>query len=135
MCGKNRAILCGGVFILPELDEGVGIRIFEPGFAQMVEGGDGGLLRVGDDAVNSFLTVDVGLVFVVTAEGVADRLEQETGDGNGEEEHEETGAAGEGSSIMLAAQFPARAETACEPCGKCSAGPVNEEQARQPIRQ
>ena len=99
----------------------------------MVEGGDGGLLRVGNEAVDGLLSVDVGLVLEVAAEGVVDRLQQKAGDGNGEEEHDESGAAGErASSIrtagLLPTQLPARAEAARQPGGKPGAGPVDEEQ-------
>jgi hypothetical protein len=56
---------------------------------------DGGFLRVGDEAVDGFLTVDVGLVLEVAADGVAGGLQQEVGDGCHEEERDEAGAGGE----------------------------------------
>ena len=128
VCGEVGAGLDGGVAVLPELDEGAGIGVFKPGFAEMVEGGDGGLLRVGDDAVNGFLPVDVGLMLEVAAEGVADRLQHEAGDGDGEQQHDEAGAGGERSCSSMPAELPARAEAAGEPGGESGAGPVDEEQ-------
>ena len=114
--------------VLPELDEGVGIRIFKPGFAEVIEGRDGGLLRVRDDAVDGFLSVDVGLVFEVAAEGIVDRLEHEACDGDGEQQHDEAGAGGERVCIFKLAELPTRAEAASEPGGESGAGPVDEEQ-------
>ena len=75
--------------------KGLGVGVFEPGFAEGLEAGDGGLLRVGDEAVDGFLAVDVGLVLEVAAESVADGLEHEAGDGDGEDENHEAGAGGE----------------------------------------
>ena len=79
MQGKGGAGLCGGVAVGPELDEGAGVGVFEPGFAQCVEAGHGGLLRVGDYAVDGLLAVDVGLMLKVAAEGIAYRLQHNTG--------------------------------------------------------
>src|ERR1035441_4782901 len=75
--GEVGAGLDGGVVVLPELDKGTGVGVFQPGLAEGVEGIHGGFLRVGDDAVNGFLPVYVGLVLKVTAESVAGRRQQE----------------------------------------------------------
>ena len=70
--GKLGAALDCGVVVGPEDNECAGVRVFEPGLAEMLECGDGGLLRVGDDAVDRFLAVDIGLMFDGAADGVAD---------------------------------------------------------------
>ena len=72
-----------------------GAGVVEPRCAEIVEGGNGGFLRVGNDAVDGFLAVDVGLVFEVAAEGVGGRLKQEAGEGDGKQKHDETGTGGE----------------------------------------
>lgn len=95
MHGEVSAGLDAGVAVLPKLNEGAGIGIFQPRFTQVIEGSDSGFLRVGDEAVNGFLAVNVGLVFEVTAESVACRLEDEASNGEGEEEDDKTLAAGE----------------------------------------
>lgn len=92
--GEVGAGLDTGVVVLPELDEGAGIGVFQPGFAEVVEGGDGGLLRVSDQAVNGLLAVDVGLVFEVAADSVAGGLPQHAHNREGEEQHHEALAAG-----------------------------------------
>src|SRR5579863_5366490 len=96
--------------ILPELDEGAWVGVFKPGLAEVVEGGDGGLLRVGDEAVDGFLSVHVGLVLKVAAEAVVDRLQYKAGDGDGEQEHDEAGAAGERRFVAWLTQPPTAAE-------------------------
>lgn len=84
LAGEVGAALRAGVVVEPKLDERAWIGIVEPGFAEVVEGGDGGFLRVGNDAVDGFLAVDIGLVLEVAAEGVGGRLEQKAGNGDGE---------------------------------------------------
>ena len=76
----------------------------------MVEGRDGGLLRVGDHAVDGLLAVDVGLVLKVAAEGIAGRLQHETGDREGEQQHQKALAAGQRIPVYLA-ELPARARS------------------------
>ena len=68
--------LHGGVAVLPELDEGAGVGIFKPGLAQGIESGHGGFLWIGDNTMNSFLSVDIGLMLKVAAEGIAGRRQQ-----------------------------------------------------------
>jgi len=61
--------------------------------------------------VNGFLTVDVGLVLEMAAEGVADGFEDEAGDGDGEEENDEADAGGErvpSSSSRRSQRLPKR---------------------------
>ena len=81
---KVGAGLDGGVVILPELDKWAGIGIFQPSLAKGIESSYGGLLRVGDDAVNGFLPINVRLVLEVAAEGIAGRRQQKADyrDGN-----------------------------------------------------
>jgi hypothetical protein len=79
----------------PTLNERVGIGVLKPGFAESLEAGDGGLPRIGNQAVNGLLAVDIGLVLEVAAEGVADRFEKETQNADGEDEDDEAGASGE----------------------------------------
>ena len=69
-----------GVVVGPELNEGAGVGVFKPCFAEGVEGGYGGLLRVGDNAVNGLLAVDVGFMLKVTADGVVYRSQHKTCD-------------------------------------------------------
>ena len=56
----------------------VGIGVFEPGFAQVIERRHRGLLRIGDQPVNRLLPVNVGLVLIVSADGVAHWRQHET---------------------------------------------------------
>ena len=62
--GEVGAVLRGGVIVEPELDEWVRVGVFEIRLAKGIEGGDGGSLRVGNEPVDRFLPVDVGLVRV-----------------------------------------------------------------------
>ncbi len=55
---------------------GLGFGSSSHAFAQRVERRDRRLLRVGDDAVNRLLPVDIGLVLKVAADCVAHRLQQ-----------------------------------------------------------
>ena len=68
--GELCALLNAGMAVEPEDYERVGMRVFEPCSAEIVEGGNGGFLRIGNDAVNGLLTVHVGLMFEVAADGV-----------------------------------------------------------------
>src|ERR1700757_4794294 len=99
----------------PELDERVRIRILEPGFAEMVEARYCGLLRVGDQAVNRFLPIDVGLMFEVTAERVAHWFEQEHHDRDHEYESDESGAGRDRRHIVAALDSPAHSEATYDP--------------------
>src|SRR5271165_3588772 len=75
--GEVGAVLYAGMVVLPELDEGAGVGVFEPGLAQGLKAGNSGLLRVGNQGVNGLLAVDVGLVLEVPAHGVGSRLKHE----------------------------------------------------------
>jgi hypothetical protein len=65
------------MIIFPELYDWIGIRVLQPRLAQVVESGNSGPSRIGNQAVNRFLAVDVGLVLKVPAERVAGRLRQQ----------------------------------------------------------
>src|SRR5580698_357936 len=93
--GEVGAVFYAGVVVEPELGEGGGVGVFEPGFAESLEAGYGGLLRIGDEAVNGFLAVDVGLVLEVAAEGIGRGGEDEAGERNREDKNHEAGARGE----------------------------------------
>src|ERR1035437_6848350 len=98
----------------------------------MIEGGDGGFLRIGDQAVDGLLAVDVGLVLEVAAKGVVCRRHQEANDRDGEEEYQEALTAGErGISAFLPAQAPAGAEASRQPAGKRCTAPENKEQGER----
>src|ERR1035437_4127093 len=102
----------------------------------MVEGGDGGLSRIGDQAVDGLLAINVGLVLEVAAEGVAARLQDNAGDRKGEEQHQKALPAGErvclgilllvptlrnrreGWGTQRVGEPPAGAEAARQPAGK-----------------
>ena len=90
--GEFGAMLRAGVVVEPELDQRIRIGIFEPGLAQLIECGDRGFLRIGHDAVNRLLPIDIGLVLKVAAEGAVHGLGEEAGNRNGEEQHHEAGA-------------------------------------------
>src|SRR5579859_2487170 len=70
VCGEDGAALDGGMVVGPEFDKRAEVGIVKIGCAEVVEGCDGGFLRVGDDAVDRFLAVDVGFVLDVAADEV-----------------------------------------------------------------
>src|SRR6185437_7459729 len=117
------APLDAGMAVEPEFREGVRVGILKPCAAKDVKSVDGGLARAGNDAVDGFLPVDVGLVLKVTADGVCAGFDEEAGDGQHEEERDETGAAVEGFDL------PPRTADVHEPRGNAGADPEDEEEA------
>ncbi len=113
--GEGGAAADGGVGVGPEFVEGAGVGVGEGGLAEDVEGTFGGGLGVGDEAVDGLLSVDVGGVFVVTAEAVGDGFEEEREEGEGEEEDGECGPVG------LAGDSPAGAEAGDGPLDEAEA--------------
>jgi len=126
--GEVGAVLHAGMAKGPELDEGIGIGIFQPCLAQMVEGGDDGVFRIGDKAVNRLLPVDVGLMLEVAAEGVACRFKQEARKRKRENQNQKTLSAGERVCLISHAQLPARAAAAGQPSGQRSRAPNDKEE-------
>ena len=63
----------------------------------MVESGDSGFLRIGDQAVDGLLSINVGFMLEVAAEGAACGLKNDTCHRKREEQHQKTLAAGERS--------------------------------------
>jgi len=59
----------------PEFEDGVRRGVVQGEFAELLEGLAADLLRVGDDAVNGLLAVDIGVVLDGPAEGVGKRPE------------------------------------------------------------
>ena len=70
----------------PEFDEAIGMGIVKPDDRIRAEGADGCGLRIGNEAVNHFLAVDVGLMLDVAAESVCDRLGKKAEDGREQEQ-------------------------------------------------
>ena len=94
--GEGGAALDGGVVEGPEDDERIGMGVFEPCLAKLLEGGDGGRLRVRDDAVKRFLGVDVGLMLEGAADGVADGFAEDFQQDESEQDDDQAGEAVEG---------------------------------------
>ena len=124
--GEAGAMLARRMAVTPKLNERVGVGVFQPGFAKMVEGGDSSLLRVGDDAVDSFLSVDVGFMLEVAGEGIADRLQNKAGYRDDKEQNYESSAAGEG--VCRVSQSPAHAVAAGQSGSYPGAGPKEKEE-------
>src|ERR1700722_6252309 len=88
---KGGAAADGGMAKGPELDEAVGVGIGQGLFAEDLEGVLRGGLGVGDDAVDSFLAVDVGGVLDVAAVAVDDGIAEERQYREDEQQHYERG--------------------------------------------
>jgi len=110
--GEGSAALDGRVAVGPELDEGMRRGIGEGGFAELLEGLLRDYLRVGDDAVDGLLPVDVGGVLDGAAEGVFDGSRDE---GKYVQHQQQNGEAG---PVVLRADVPARTEAAQHPLGQ-----------------
>ena len=67
----------------------------------MVEGGNGCFLRIGDKSVDGLLSVDVGLVLKVAAEGVACRLQNKTSNRQSEKQHDKSLTAGQRTNTAI----------------------------------
>ncbi len=69
-----RALRDRGMAVGPEDKERVRVGLVQRSLAEDLEGANAGLLRIGDDSVNGFLAVDVGLVFDGAAESICHRF-------------------------------------------------------------
>lgn len=107
--GEVGAALDGGVVKGPEDDQWIRIRVFEPCLAKLLEGCDGGRLRVGDDAVECFLGVDVGLMFEGAADGVSDGFAEDFKQDESEEDDDQAGEAVQGLDAPAMAAKPQEA--------------------------
>ena len=74
MRGKLRAALDRRMVITPEDDKRIWIWIVQRSFAQRIECTHSGPLRIGNQSVNRLLSIDIGLVFEVAADGAFHRL-------------------------------------------------------------
>src|SRR5690242_9486569 len=86
-----RPVLRRGVVIQPELDEPARLGVLKPRLAQMIERADRRPLRIGDDAVDRLLPVDIRLMLKVPAEGIAHRLQYKRRHRNDKQQHNEAG--------------------------------------------
>jgi len=102
----------GGMVVGPELEEGVWVWVVEACLAHVLEGADGGFLGVGDEPVDGFLSVNVGLVLEVAADGVGDGRGGVLEGSDGEQEDDESGEAGQGGNA------PGDPEAGDEPGGE-----------------
>src|SRR5579875_2233816 len=110
--GEGGAAANGGVAVGPELVPERRVGVVEGCSAEDVEGVLGGGLRVGDEAVDGFLAVDIGGVFLAAADGGVDGL------GEGAEKRERKQQDGGGGPVVLRGDAPTGPETMQCPADK-----------------
>jgi hypothetical protein len=71
--------------------DGIGVRIDENGFAIDLERVREGLAGVRNDVVSDFEAVDVGLILLITAEGIAEDVGGKTKEREKQEKRRERG--------------------------------------------
>ena len=81
----------GGMIEKEEDVDRIGVRIHENGFAIGLEGVREGLAGVRNDAVGDFEAVDVGLVLLITAEGIAEDVGGKTEESKKQEKRRKRG--------------------------------------------
>ena len=68
----------GGMIVEKEDLYGIGVGINKSLFTVVLKGLRAGLGRIGNDVVGDLQAVDIGLIFLKTAEGTADRVGSKT---------------------------------------------------------
>src|SRR5258708_10574086 len=99
----------GGVIEEEKDVDRIGVGVDENGFAVDLEGARECLTRVRNDAVGDFEAVDIGLIFLIAAESIADDIGGET------QESQEQEKRGEGGPIVERADSPGSAGAREEP--------------------